>query len=55
MDSGRRQILIVGFVLFLIFVVFLPQFIDYGEVVDTMLELTIGQIVLLSVLGLIKT
>ncbi len=55
MSSNRREILIVVFVLFLIFVVFLPQFIDYGQVVDAMFELTIGQIVLLSALGLLKT
>ena len=55
MSSNRREVLIVVLVLFLIFVVFLPQFIDYGQVVDAMLELTIGQIVLLSALGLLKT
>jgi uncharacterized membrane protein YbhN (UPF0104 family) len=55
MSSGKREALLVGFVLFLIFVVFLPQFIDYGQVVDAMLKLTIGQIVLLSILGLVKT
>jgi uncharacterized protein (TIRG00374 family) len=46
-----REIVIVGVVLFLIFVVFLPQFIDYGQVIDSMRSLSIGQIVLLSVLG----
>jgi uncharacterized membrane protein YbhN (UPF0104 family) len=55
MSSNKREALIVAFVLFLIFVVFLPQFIDYGQVVDAMLGLTIGQIVLLIVLGLLKT
>ncbi len=55
MSSNKREILLVAFVLFLIFVVFLPQFIDYGRVVDAMLELTIGQIVLLAVLGVVKT
>jgi len=55
MSSNKREALIVAFVLFLIFVVFLPQFIDYGQVVDAMLGLTVGQIVLLIVLGLLKT
>ena len=55
MKSERREFLLVVFVLFLIFVVFLPQFIDYGQVVDAMLDLTIGQIVLLAVLGAGKT
>ncbi len=55
MSSNKREALIVGFVLFLIFVVFLPQFIDYGQVVDAMFKLTIGQIVLLIALGLLKT
>ena len=55
MSSNKREALIVAFVLFLIFVVFLPQFIDYGQVVDAMLGLTIGQILLLLTLGLLKT
>jgi uncharacterized membrane protein YbhN (UPF0104 family) len=47
-----RELILVGVVLFLIFVVFLPQFIDYGQVVDSILKLTIGQVVLLTVLGI---
>jgi uncharacterized protein (TIRG00374 family) len=47
-----REIVIVGVVLFLIFVVFLPQFIDYGQVIDSMRSLTISQVVWLSILGL---
>ena len=35
-------------VLFLIFVVFLPQFIDYEQVIDSLLSLTWGQILLLA-------
>jgi uncharacterized membrane protein YbhN (UPF0104 family) len=47
-----REFALVGVVLFLIFVVFLPQFIDYGQVVDSILKLTIGQAVLLTLLGI---
>ena len=47
-----REFILIGAVLFLIFVVFLPQFIDYGQVVDSILKLTIGQVVLLTLLGL---
>jgi uncharacterized membrane protein YbhN (UPF0104 family) len=50
-----REGLIIGGVLFLIFVVFLPQFIDYGEVIDAMRSLTIGQIILLAILGVAFT
>ena len=50
-----RELIIVAVVLFLIFVVFLPQFIDYGQVVDSILQLTIGQIVLLTILGVVFT
>ena len=50
-----RELILVGVVLFLIFVVFLPQFIDYGQVIDAMLELNIQQILLLSVFGLAFT
>jgi uncharacterized membrane protein YbhN (UPF0104 family) len=46
-----REFVLVGVVLFLIFVVFLPQFIDYGQVVDSILKLTIGEAVLLTLLG----
>jgi putative heme transporter len=53
--KARRETLIVVAALFLIFVVFLPQFIDYGQVIEAMRSLTIGQIVLLLVLGLVKT
>jgi uncharacterized membrane protein YbhN (UPF0104 family) len=55
MNSGKREFFLMVFVLFLIFVVFLPQFIDYGQVIDAMLGLTIGQIVLLAILGASKT
>jgi len=47
-----REFILVGVVLFLIFVVFLPQFIDYGQVVDSILKLTIGEVVLLTLFGL---
>ena len=50
-----RELVIVGVVLFFIFVVFLPQFIDYGQVVDSILKLTIGEIVLLTILGIAFT
>ena len=50
-----RELIIVGVVLFLIFGVFLPQFIDYGQVVDSILKLTIGEIVLLTILGIAFT
>ena len=53
--KAGRELIVVAVVLFFIFVVFLPQFIDYGQVVDAMLKLTIGQIVLLFVLGVAKT
>ena len=43
-----REAILVGVVLFLIFVVFLPQFIDYGQVIDSMLKLSIQEILLLS-------
>jgi uncharacterized membrane protein YbhN (UPF0104 family) len=46
-----REGLLIGGVLFLIFVVFLPQFIDYGQVIDAMLALSIGQVLLLTVMG----
>jgi|GEM_PF-6857263 len=47
-----REFILIGGVLFLIFVVFLPQFIDYGQVVDSILKLTIGQVVLLTLFGI---
>ena len=47
-----RELVLVGIVLFLIFVVFLPQFIDYGQVIDSILKLTIGQVVLLTLFGI---
>ncbi len=50
-----RELVIVDVVLFFIFVVFLPQFIDYGQVVDSILKLTIGQIVLLTIFGIAFT
>ncbi len=50
-----REALLVGGVLFLIFVVFLPQFIDYGQVIDSMLSLTWPQLLGLFVLGVAKT
>lgn len=58
-EEGRkkavREAVVIGGVLFLIFVVFLPQFIDYGQVLDAMLSLTLGQIILLTVLGVLFT
>jgi uncharacterized membrane protein YbhN (UPF0104 family) len=53
--KARLELLIVGVILFLIFVVFLPQFIDYGDVIDAMRQLTAGEIVLLLILGVAKT
>ena len=50
-----RELVIVGIVMFFIFVVFLPQFIDYGQVVDSILKLSICEILLLSALGLAFT
>jgi uncharacterized protein (TIRG00374 family) len=50
-----RELIIIGLVLFFIFVVFLPQFIDYGQVLDSLSQLTIGQVVLLSVMGIVYT
>jgi uncharacterized membrane protein YbhN (UPF0104 family) len=47
-----RELILVGGVLFLIFVVFLPQFIDYGQVVDSVLKLNIGQVVVLTLFGI---
>jgi len=47
-----RELVLVGVVLFLIFVVFLPNFIDYGQVVDSIMQLTIGQVVLLTLFGM---
>ncbi len=46
-----REFILVGVVLFLIFVVFLPQFIDYGQVVDSIMKLTVGEAVLLTLFG----
>jgi uncharacterized membrane protein YbhN (UPF0104 family) len=46
-----REFVLVGVVLFFIFVVFLPQFIDYGQVIDSILELTMGEAALLTLLG----
>ena len=53
--KALREALIIGVVLFFIFVVFLPQFIDYGQVIDSMLSLTWGQIAVLAVLGIGRT
>jgi uncharacterized protein (TIRG00374 family) len=53
--NAIRELVIIGVVLFFIFVVFLPQFIDYGQVVDSILKLTIGQIVLLTIFGIAFT
>jgi uncharacterized protein (TIRG00374 family) len=50
-----RELVVIGVVLFFIFVVFLPQFIDYGQVIDSLAKLTIAQVVLLSVMGLVYT
>lgn len=49
--KAGRELIIVGVVLFFIFVVFLPQFIDYGQVVDSIAQLTFAQVALLSVMG----
>lgn len=50
-----RELVVIGVVLFFIFVVFLPQFIDYGQVVDSLAQLTIAQVVLLSAMGIVYT
>jgi uncharacterized protein (TIRG00374 family) len=50
-----RELIIIGVVLFLIFGVFLPQFIDYGQVLDSITKLTLGQVLVLSILGMIFT
>ena len=50
-----RELIVIGVVLFFIFVVFLPQFIDYGQVIDSILTLSIGEMLLLTVLGLAFT
>jgi len=47
-----RELILMAVVLFLIFVVFLPQFIDYEQVIDSLLSLTWGQALLLAVLSL---
>jgi uncharacterized membrane protein YbhN (UPF0104 family) len=47
-----RELILIGGVLFLIFVVFLPQLIDYGQVIDSILKLNIGQVVLLTLFGI---
>ncbi len=48
-----RSGLIVG-VLVLVFVVILPRYIDYGEVVAAFQALTLNQIVIMTVLGLLS-
>jgi uncharacterized protein (TIRG00374 family) len=53
--KALRELIIIGVVLFLVFVVFLPQFIDYGQVLDSLAQLTIAQVLLLSVMGLVYT
>ncbi|MGB5566098.1 MAG: lysylphosphatidylglycerol synthase transmembrane domain-containing protein [Acidimicrobiia bacterium] len=50
-----REVVLVGGVLFLIFGVFLPQFIDYGQVIDSMLQLSISEVLLLSAFGVMFT
>jgi uncharacterized membrane protein YbhN (UPF0104 family) len=47
-----REFALIGIVLFLIFVIFLPNFIDYGQVFDSIMQLTIGQVVLLILFGM---
>ncbi|MFV9672137.1 MAG: lysylphosphatidylglycerol synthase transmembrane domain-containing protein [Acidimicrobiia bacterium] len=47
-----REFALIGGVLFLIFVVFLPNFIDYGQVIDSILKLNVGQVVLLTLFGI---
>ena len=54
-SKAVRELVIIGGVLFLIFGVFLPQFIDYGQVFDSISTLTIEQVIVLSVLGVIYT
>jgi uncharacterized membrane protein YbhN (UPF0104 family) len=50
-----RELVLVGIVLFFIFVVFLPQFIDYGQVVDSLLKLSWTEIAVLTILGVAFT
>ena len=53
--KAARELILVAVVLFLIFAVFLPQFIDYGQVIDSMLKLSISEILLLSAFGVMFT
>ncbi len=53
--KAARELILVAIVLFLIFAVFLPQFIDYGQVIDSMLKLSISEILLLSAFGVMFT
>jgi uncharacterized protein (TIRG00374 family) len=50
-SKAARELIVIGVVLFLIFVVFLPQFIDYGQVIDSIAKLTLEQVFVLSILG----
>ena len=56
MPSRRAAILRAGVILVVLFVVFgliLPQFVDYREVVDALAALTLPQIVVMTLLGLV--
>jgi len=53
--QARIELIVMLAILFFIFVVFLPQFIDYGQVIDSMFQLTWPQIVVLAILGLVRT
>ena len=48
------ELLAVAGILIFIFAILLPQFIDYGQVIEAMRTLTLGQILLLLVLGLAR-
>jgi uncharacterized protein (TIRG00374 family) len=48
------ELLVVAGILIFIFVILLPQFIDYGQVIDSMRTLTLAQILLLFVLGMAR-
>jgi uncharacterized membrane protein YbhN (UPF0104 family) len=56
MPSRRTALLRSGFILLVLFVVFgliLPQFVDYQEVFDALASLTIDQFAVMTVLGVI--
>ena len=56
MPSRRTALLRAGAILAILFVVFgliLPRFVDYTEVIDALAALTLQQIVVMTILGVI--